>query len=191
MRDAKTRDRLMQELHIICFEMEAAGLMDSYSNIVIRGISDYADSHKNKLWQGYAAATAAAYAKELLSIIPLKEETGPVSQLGMQTVQHAASHHSRNCPSDGRAHQRIHKVRGVKAGDGAKQWFMSKAMPLDVENVIAGHNSCQLFGDMSLDDAVQVSTRTNVPGAEYTSEEEDDDERTTCSPGSFGSSTAI
>jgi nucleoside phosphorylase len=61
-----TRDKLGQELGILCFEMEAAGLMDSFPCLVIRGICDYADSHKNKQWQGYAAATAAAYAKELL-----------------------------------------------------------------------------------------------------------------------------
>ncbi|KAE9574809.1 hypothetical protein CGMCC3_g9329 [Colletotrichum fructicola] len=47
--------------------MEAAGLMDTFPCIVIRGICDYSDSHKNKAWQGYAAATAAAYARELLS----------------------------------------------------------------------------------------------------------------------------
>ncbi|KAI1420128.1 nucleoside phosphorylase domain-containing protein [Xylaria sp. FL1777] len=52
---------------VLCFEMEAAGLMTEYPSIVIRGISDYADSHKNKDWQPYAAATAAACAKELLS----------------------------------------------------------------------------------------------------------------------------
>ncbi|KAL4867933.1 hypothetical protein BDV12DRAFT_197794 [Aspergillus spectabilis] len=40
---------------------------------VIRWISDYADSHKNDYWQGYAAATAAAYAKELLSVISPEE----------------------------------------------------------------------------------------------------------------------
>jgi hypothetical protein len=50
--------------------MEAAGLMDNFPCLVIRGICDYADSHKNKRWQVYAAATAAAYAKELLCIIP-------------------------------------------------------------------------------------------------------------------------
>ena len=50
--------------------MEAAGLVDNFPCLVIRGICDYADSHKNKNWQRYAAATAAAYAKELLSIIP-------------------------------------------------------------------------------------------------------------------------
>jgi hypothetical protein len=46
------------------------GLVDAFPCLVIRGICDYADSHKNKIWQPYAAATAAAYAKELLGIIP-------------------------------------------------------------------------------------------------------------------------
>jgi hypothetical protein len=55
--------------------MEAAGLMDNFPCVVIRGICDYADSHKNKEWQGYAAATAAAYAKELLSVIHEKSVT--------------------------------------------------------------------------------------------------------------------
>ncbi len=40
---------------------------------MIRGICDYADSHKNKKWQPYAAATAAGYMKELLSVIPPKD----------------------------------------------------------------------------------------------------------------------
>jgi nucleoside phosphorylase len=53
--------------------MEAAGLMDDFPCLVIRGICDYADSHKNKRWQPYAAATSAAYAKELLSTIPAKD----------------------------------------------------------------------------------------------------------------------
>jgi nucleoside phosphorylase len=70
MRHGTTRDRLRKELHVLCFEMEAAGLMDSFPYLVIRGICDYADSHKNKRWQAYAAATAAAYAKELLCLIP-------------------------------------------------------------------------------------------------------------------------
>jgi len=60
------RDELYKEHGIICFEMEAAGVMNSHEALVIRGISDYADSHKNKTWQKYAAAVAAAYAKEIL-----------------------------------------------------------------------------------------------------------------------------
>ena len=71
MRDGRTRDKLSNELGgILCFEMEAAGLMNSFPCLVIRGICDYADSHKNKTWQPYAAGTAAAYAKEVLSVIP-------------------------------------------------------------------------------------------------------------------------
>jgi hypothetical protein len=50
--------------------MEAAGLMDAFPCVVIRGICDYADYGKNDLWQDYAAATAAACAKELLYILP-------------------------------------------------------------------------------------------------------------------------
>jgi nucleoside phosphorylase len=69
MKHGATRDKLARELGILCFEMEAAGLMDNFPCLVIRGICDYADSHKNNLWQGYAAATAAAYTKELLSVI--------------------------------------------------------------------------------------------------------------------------
>lgn len=70
MRDGKERERLREKLSLKCFEMEAAGLMDNFRCLVIRGICDYADSHKNKDWQGYAAATAAAYAKEFLGVIP-------------------------------------------------------------------------------------------------------------------------
>jgi nucleoside phosphorylase len=72
MRHGRARDRLRRELDILCFDMEAAGLMDSFPCLVIRGICDYADSHKNKRWQPYAAATASAYAKELLTVIPTK-----------------------------------------------------------------------------------------------------------------------
>jgi hypothetical protein len=58
--------------------MEAAGLMNNLPCLVIRGKCDYADSHKSKQWQGYAAATAAAYAKELLSAIhPTQVEETP------------------------------------------------------------------------------------------------------------------
>ena len=70
MKDAMIRDRLASEKDVLCFEMEAAGLMNHFPCIVIRGICDYSDSHKNKNWQGYAAMTAAAYAKDLLCHIP-------------------------------------------------------------------------------------------------------------------------
>jgi nucleoside phosphorylase len=74
MRSAAERDRVSAELGgVLCFEMEAAGLMNSFPCLVVRGVCDYADSHKNKRWQGYAAGTAAAYAKEVLLVIPPAE----------------------------------------------------------------------------------------------------------------------
>jgi hypothetical protein len=66
---------VQREHDVICFEMEAAGVMDEYPCVVVRGMCDYADSHKNKGWQNYAAATAAAYAKGLLSRIPAVDTT--------------------------------------------------------------------------------------------------------------------
>lgn len=68
MRDGTTRDRWRDELGIICFEMDAAGLMDNLGSLVISVICDYSDLHKNKAWQAFAAARAAAYAKALLHV---------------------------------------------------------------------------------------------------------------------------
>jgi nucleoside phosphorylase len=70
IRNGKERDRISDELGgVLCFEMEAAGVMNAFPCLIIRGICDYSDSHKNKEWQAYAAATAAAYTKELLGEI--------------------------------------------------------------------------------------------------------------------------
>ncbi|KJK62616.1 Phosphorylase superfamily protein [Aspergillus parasiticus SU-1] len=76
MKDGVFRDRMGQELGVICFATDAAGLMDTFPGLVIRGISDYADSHKNRAWQGYAAAAASACAKELLLMIPADQING-------------------------------------------------------------------------------------------------------------------
>lgn len=75
MKDATKRDKLSSERNVLCFEMEAAGLMNHFPCLVIRGICDYSDTHKDKAWQGFAAMTAAAYAKDLLGqLIPSRIE---------------------------------------------------------------------------------------------------------------------
>jgi nucleoside phosphorylase len=79
VKDSVTREQLKKDLGLLCVEMEAAGLIDHFPCLVIRGICDYADSHKNKRWQPYAAAAAAAYAKELLSVIPVDAVRGTLS----------------------------------------------------------------------------------------------------------------
>lgn len=57
------RDRIRAQTGALCFEMEGAGVMTTEHCLIVRGICDYADSHKNDEWQNYAAATAAAYTK--------------------------------------------------------------------------------------------------------------------------------
>lgn len=75
VKDAVFRDKIAKAYgeDCICVEMEAAGLMNYFPCLVIRGICDYADSHKNDRWQRYASATAAAFAKELLEYVPTQE----------------------------------------------------------------------------------------------------------------------
>lgn len=73
VKNAAERDRLAKRDNVICFEMEAFGLMDDFPCLVIRGISDYSDSHKNYAWQSYASSVAAAYTKKLLNIVPPEE----------------------------------------------------------------------------------------------------------------------
>ncbi|KAI0965301.1 Pfs, NACHT and ankyrin domain protein [Xylaria arbuscula] len=74
VKDAATRSRIVDHVGggCLCIEMEAAGLMNHFPCLVVRGICDYADSHKNDQWQPYASATAAAFGKELLSYVPVK-----------------------------------------------------------------------------------------------------------------------
>lgn len=62
-------------------EMEAAGLMNDFLCLVIRGICDYADSYKNKEWQGYTAMAVVAYAKELVLVVPIDQvKTTPIAR---------------------------------------------------------------------------------------------------------------
>lgn len=76
VKDVKFRNRLARDHDILCFEMEAAGVMNTVDCLVIRGICDYSDAQKNKIWQEYAAATAAAYAKLLLGVVAKVELHG-------------------------------------------------------------------------------------------------------------------
>lgn len=78
IKDAEFRDRLNESLdgNVLCIEIEAAGLMNDFPCIVIRGICDYADSEKSKDWQEYAATVAAACAKELLQYVQPSDVDG-------------------------------------------------------------------------------------------------------------------
>ncbi|KAF4899185.1 Aminodeoxyfutalosine nucleosidase [Colletotrichum fructicola] len=66
MKSGEHRNNIAKRHNVIAFEMEGAGVWEIFPCIVIKGVCDYADSHKNKRWQRYAAATAAACMKALL-----------------------------------------------------------------------------------------------------------------------------
>jgi ankyrin repeat protein/nucleoside phosphorylase len=75
IKDGISRDNLSNRCGgIMCFETEAAGVMHILPCLVIRGICDYADSHKNKVWQPFAAAAAASCAKIILSFLPTRRK---------------------------------------------------------------------------------------------------------------------
>ncbi|KAK7545178.1 uncharacterized protein J3D65DRAFT_664368 [Phyllosticta citribraziliensis] len=88
MKNAEVRDSFATVHGVLCFEMEAAGLMNHFPCLIIRGICDYSDTHKNKAWQGYAAMAAAAYAKDLLGrIAPQRVEAEPKLSEALSSIQ--------------------------------------------------------------------------------------------------------
>ncbi|KAH8673187.1 hypothetical protein BGZ61DRAFT_427876 [Ilyonectria robusta] len=89
MKNARKRNELRDKYNIIGLEMEAAGTMNRIPVGVIRGVCDYGDEHKNKEWQPYAAAMAAAYAKAVLAEIPPKSvvrREGPIIENSYDAV---------------------------------------------------------------------------------------------------------
>lgn len=77
LKSGRDRDYLALKLNVIAFEMEGAGVWDNIPTIVVKSVCDYADSHKNKDWQQYAAATAAACLKALLIEWQISERLVP------------------------------------------------------------------------------------------------------------------
>jgi nucleoside phosphorylase len=66
MKSGKDRDDIAQREDVIAYEMEGAGFWGTFPCLIIKGACDYADSHKTKKWQNYAAATAASCTKAYL-----------------------------------------------------------------------------------------------------------------------------
>ncbi|KAJ5660828.1 uncharacterized protein N7484_000200 [Penicillium longicatenatum] len=76
MKSGEHRDKLAEKEGIIGLEMEGAGVWDNVPCVIIKGVCDYADSHKNKIWQDYAAAVAASCTKTFLDYwIPTNKES--------------------------------------------------------------------------------------------------------------------
>ena len=75
LKNPTKRDLLKSTYGVLAVEMEASGIADATWNhnvgyLVVRGICDYCDTHKNDLWQEYAALVAAAYTRSLIEMLP-------------------------------------------------------------------------------------------------------------------------
>ncbi len=87
LKEPQLRDRLRNEHKVRAIEMEGSGIATAIwvsghaGYLLIRGICDYCDSHKNSMWQGYAAEVAAAYARALIESIPANAATLATPQL--------------------------------------------------------------------------------------------------------------
>jgi nucleoside phosphorylase len=68
MKSGEERDIIAESEGVIAFEMEGSGVWEGFPGrcLVVKAVCDYADSHKNKRWQSYAAASAAAFTKAFL-----------------------------------------------------------------------------------------------------------------------------
>ncbi|KAL4946579.1 hypothetical protein BDV06DRAFT_218295 [Aspergillus oleicola] len=103
MKSGKHRDEIARKEKVIGFEMEGAGVLGNVPCIIIKGVCDYADSHKNKLWQAYAAATGASAVKAFLEywmpathkdtsryhhlMVPVSHDDNPVNPPYLQALQ--------------------------------------------------------------------------------------------------------
>ncbi|GLA81333.1 hypothetical protein AtubIFM56815_004977 [Aspergillus tubingensis] len=118
MKSAQHRDAIIEREKVIGFEMEGAGVWDNVPCIIIKGVCDYADSHKNKLWQAYAAATAASTAKAFLEYwTPQAQE----SLLDTSNAYHFVVPFSRNPRFLGRKYEIEHFWSLLSAPEGPRR----------------------------------------------------------------------
>ena len=132
VKDIAVAARLLRQTaeDCICLETEAAGLMDTFPCLVIRGICDYADSHNNGQWRNYAAAVAAAYAKELLHhVFPRDVEETP---LVVDTVQAGGQSPERSLGS--LAQHTTANLGSASVARGDPDRATHRQLPLQVEN---------------------------------------------------------
>ncbi|QYT02644.1 PNP_UDP_1 domain-containing protein [Trichoderma simmonsii] len=89
MKSGRDRDRIAARHNLIAFEMEGAGAWDEVPCLVVKGVCDYADSHKNKQWQDFAAATGACVMKAILDRYVVAEgaQGSALTQTNGQSVQ--------------------------------------------------------------------------------------------------------
>lgn len=124
MRSAEDRNEIADAESVIAFEMEGAGVWDSTQTIVIKGASDYADTHKSKLWQRYAAVTAAACARVFLEQWATVEKgmPGVLSDIKTEVGFTASEQSSRNIHNETESTLLQPQIAGDRPDDQPKSF---------------------------------------------------------------------
>lgn len=84
--------------HMLCIEQKAAYFRTTVPYLLISGICDYADSHKNKTWQDLATANAVACAKGIVEYIPSQDTEPGWSLVIIQCIIQSANNISDTPP---------------------------------------------------------------------------------------------
>ncbi|KAJ4861377.1 hypothetical protein T069G_02331 [Trichoderma breve] len=170
MKHGETRDGLSREYGIECFEKGAVDLIFGFQCLVIRGISDYADSHRNDIWQPYAAAMAAEYAKELLHFLPPDTSTSLSTDVCYRLTKHQSHTDSieiEEDPTSADGNMRI-TLAPNDANQPGKYW---KLQPCDTERawVISTLASPDMILGVGPGDSTRpcLSPAASVPGQRW------------------------
>ncbi|PWY70883.1 WD domain protein [Aspergillus sclerotioniger CBS 115572] len=127
--DTIFRDKLAADKDVLCFEMEAAGLMNHFPCLVIRGVCNYADSHKSKEWQGWAVMMAAAYARDLLyQIVPQRVKVERKAREVLDGIKSQLANVSKD----------IHNLRSITSGSAQEIHALSESIDLKELPVATG-----------------------------------------------------
>lgn len=129
LKSGEHRDRIAKHYGVLAFEMEGAGVWDELPCIIVKGVCNYADSHNNRPWQNFAAATAAAVAKSLVERYT-KTDKPTIIQVKQQIEEMMKVKENRDCLKD--LHQtdprddktRIQRTKGNLLKDSYR-WILS------------------------------------------------------------------
>ncbi|KAJ3490636.1 hypothetical protein NLG97_g5746 [Lecanicillium saksenae] len=170
MKSGQDRDRMSAEHGIIAFEMEGAGAWDEIPCIVVKGICDFSDSHKNKVWQDYAAATAAAVSKALLERYTRDDgsRNDAEAQGKPQPEMRPEPTLARRPPRPKRASQKTTRVSGMVAGNDAR--MVVNGENVDATDFKAGDRAVFVFGE----NADKVLAVLPEPSTSHWDEEDED-----------------
>ncbi|KAH6884894.1 nucleoside phosphorylase domain-containing protein [Thelonectria olida] len=127
MKSSQDRNTIASENALLAFEMEGAGMFDEIPCIVVKGVCDYADSHKNKGWQDFAAATAASVTKALIDLYPKTDE---------QAVAKSSNAPAEPSPGPGPS-----LVPGPSPGSGSAPGGATFYGNISGNNVVSGHTN--------------------------------------------------